>query len=249
MTALAEHIAALYEMRPMTDETVDHLAVSGLTPERLAQLLLGNVNLMDERSKTREIEQAYAFLALQTILPKNIAAVPAEKIAKVREQLAGEIGKFQAAAAEFAQKNPPLGDVTDKRILQDHLETEFKKTIAPELQKLKEALSGNGIDAVLGAMDVKVDLPDGKVGLSGWVGIGALLVAATFPISPILAGLAGSATVGLLVTKWRRDQRKGRQALLAASPVSYLFRVEEALSPGELAKWISDDALKHGLAH
>jgi hypothetical protein len=36
--------------------------------------------------------------------------------------------------------------------------------------------------------------------------------------------------------------------LSKAPPVSYLLRVEEALSPGALAKWVSGDALKYGIA-
>jgi hypothetical protein len=46
-----------------------------------------------------------------------------------------------------------------------------------------------------------------------------------------------------------RDRRKGKQDALASSPVSYLLRVEEGLSPGVLANWVSEDALKYGLAY
>ncbi len=240
MTALADQLAGERQLEPMTDETLDHLAISGLTPERLAQLLLGNVDLVDNGPTERELEQAFAFLALQTVLPKNIAQVSAKKIVKVREQLAGERGKFQAAAVAFARQNASLREISDGRAVQDHLKSEFDKTIAPELQKLKDALRGNDIDVVLGAMNVKVELPALMT-----TGLAALGLAAA-AINPVAAGLAG---VALLVTKGLRDRRKGRQTLLSGSPVSYLFRVEEALSPGALAKWVGADALKHGLAH
>ena len=242
MTALADQLAGERQLQPMTDETLDHLALSALTPERLAQLLLGNVNLVDKGPTERELEQAFALLALRTILPKNIGEVSAKKIMKVREQLAGERGKFQAAAVAFARQNASLGEIPDGRALQDHLKAEFDKTIAPELQKLEDALRGNDIDIVLGAMNVKVELP--AIATTGLVATG--LAAAGIAINPVAAGLAG---VALLVAKVLRDRRKGRQTLLSASPVSYLFRVQEALSPGTLAKWVSDDALKHGLAH
>jgi hypothetical protein len=243
MTALADQLAGERQLQPMTDETLDHLALSGLTPERLAQLLLGDdVNLVDDRPTERELEQAFALLALRTILPKDIAQVSVKKIVKVREQLAGERGKFQAAAVAFARQNASLREIPDGRALQDHLKAEFDKTIAPELQKLKDALRGNGIDIVLGAMNVKAELP--ALATTGLAAMG--LAAAGIAINPVAAGVAG---VALLVAKVLRDQRKGRQTLLSASPVSYLFRVEESLSPGTLAKWISDDALKHSLAH
>ena len=242
MTALADQLAGERQLQPMTDETLDHLALSGLTPERLAQLLLGNVNLVDAAPTERELEQAFALLALRTILPKDMAQVPTKKIVKVREQLAGERGKFQEAAVAFALKNASLREIPDERARQDHLKTEFDKTIAPELHKLKEALRGNDIDVVLGAMNVKTELP--AVATTGLAAMG--LTAAGIAINPVVAGVTGAA---LLVAKVLRDRRKGRQTLLATSPVSYLFRVEEALSPGMLAKWVSSDAIKHGLAH
>ncbi len=91
-------------------------------------------------------------------------------------------------------------------------------------------------------MNVKVELP--AIATTGLAAMG--LAAAGIAINPVAAGLAG---VALVVAKVLRDRRKGRQTLLSASSVSYLFRVEETLSPGTLAKWVSDDALKHGLAH
>jgi hypothetical protein len=148
MTALADQLAGERQLQPMTDETLHHLAMSGLTPERLAQLLLGDVKLVDKGATEREVEQAFALLALQAVLPKNIAAVPTKKIVKVRERLAGERGKFQAASIAFARQNASLGEIRDWDVLQDHLKSEFKKTIAPELQKLKETMRDNDIDTV-----------------------------------------------------------------------------------------------------
>ncbi|UPT87727.1 hypothetical protein HAP41_0000000700 [Bradyrhizobium barranii subsp. apii] len=88
-------------------------------------------------------------------------------------------------------------------------------------------------------MNMKVELP--AIAASGLA-----LAGMAAAVNPVLAGIAG---VTLLVAKVLRDRRKGRQALLSTSPVSYLFRVEEALSPGTLAKWISKDALEQRVAH
>jgi hypothetical protein len=60
-----------------------------------------------------------------------------------------------------------------------------------------------------------------------------------------IGAITGAAA--LVTAKILRDRRKGREALLSNSPVAYLFRLEEELSPGTLEKWISDDASKHGL--
>ena len=219
------------------NETMDHLALSGLTPERLAQLLLGDVQLVDEHRSEREIEQAFAFLAVQSVVPKNIAAIPAAKIVKIRERLKGERGKFQQAAVDFAHKNAGLADVDDERAFQAHLKAEFDKTIAPELEKLKDALRGNDVDVALSAVNVKLELPTLAASAVALLGIA---------VNPLLGGAAGAA---LLIAKVLRDRRKGRDALLKTSPVSYLFQVKEDLSPGVLANWVRGDALKHRLAH
>src|SRR5262249_24856262 len=73
-----------------------------------------------------------------------------------RERLAGERGKFQEAAVAFAKRNVVLREISDERALQDHLKSEINKAIRPELDKLKDALRGNDIDVVLGAMNMKV---------------------------------------------------------------------------------------------
>jgi hypothetical protein len=240
-TALADQLAGERLLQPMTDESLDHLALSELAPERLAQLLLGDVRLVDERATERELEQQFALLALKTVMPKNLGAVSAKKILKVREQLAGERGKFQTAAIVFARANASLGSISDSSAREAHLKAEFDKTIDPELRKLKEALHANNIETVLGCVNLKVELP--AIATTGLAAMG--LAAAGAAINPVAAAVSG---VALLVAKVLCDRRKGRQALLAGSTVSYLFSLKEQLSPGTLAKWVSDDALKSGLA-
>src|SRR5216683_5075311 len=56
MTALAEQIAGERGLRPLTAETLEHVALSSLSIERLAQALLGDVALVDARPTTTEIE-------------------------------------------------------------------------------------------------------------------------------------------------------------------------------------------------
>ena len=54
MTALAEGLARRRGMYPLTDETLDHLAVEGWTMERLAQALLDDIDLVQVEPRSRE---------------------------------------------------------------------------------------------------------------------------------------------------------------------------------------------------
>jgi hypothetical protein len=195
------------------------------------------VTLVDQPQPEREIEQAFALLALQTVVPKDLARLPAKKIVKIRQRLAGERGKFQKAAAEFARANAFLGKIRDENAFQDHLRAEFDTKIAPELEKLKDALRGNDVDIALSAMNVKLELPALAATTLAALGLG---------LNPVIGAAAGAA---LVVAKLLRDRRKGRDALLSASSASYLFSIKEELSPGGLAAWMRKNALHHRLVH
>ena len=92
MTALADQLAGERGLSPLTDETVDHVAMSGCTIERLAQALLSGVELVDNKANAHEVEALAASVALKTVLPRDIEKVPVEKILAFREKHPGERG-------------------------------------------------------------------------------------------------------------------------------------------------------------
>src|SRR5919199_3716249 len=72
MTALAEQLSADRGLRPLTDEARDHVAVSGLSTARLAEVLLDDVSLVDASPTDTEVETVLVSIAFEAVVPKDI---------------------------------------------------------------------------------------------------------------------------------------------------------------------------------
>ena len=142
MTMLAEHVAEKHGLRALTDETRDHVALSGLSIERLAQALLDD---------------------------------------------------------------------------------------------LREKLTEVGIDTMFSCFNLKAALPAGLATAAAIAGLS---------LNPIVAGAAGL-TLGAIPVF--RDKRKAARDALKASPVSYLYRMEQDLKPADLWSWVKQRSLKLAL--
>jgi hypothetical protein len=252
MTALANHLAGNRLLQPTTDETIDHLAVSNLAPERLAELLLGDVKLIEGGRSEGEVERAFAMLAIETVVPKNLGAVPVKKIINLRKRFARERGKFQEMAIALAKKH---ADLQGGRGIEEHIRAEIDKSIKPELEKLKEALRASEIDVAIGSMNLKFELPllGSALAIHGLPAAGALgaapVLAPLVAAAPVAAPIVAGAGIAFWIARVLRDGQKGRDQALAASPVSYLLRVEEALAPGYLSSWVRRDAYRSRIVH
>lgn len=232
MTALADQLAGEQGLYPLTDETVDHLAVSGCTLERLAQALLDDVNLVGNKANAREVETVAASISLQTVLPHDIGQVPIDKILSFRDKYPAERAAFQEGVADFVKPREWLKDVKDPQALSQRLQDEYDKEFKPKVVELRDKLREVGIDAVWGCFNVKTLLPP-------FVGVAAPALGLT--LNPLAAALAGIAW-GLIPVL--RDKRKIMKETLRSSPVAYLMRVEEELKPQTLKNWIWRDARK-----
>lgn len=227
MTALAEQIAANHGLRPLTDETLDHLALSSLAPERLAQALLGDVSLVDTQPTPQEIESTLVSVAFRAVIPTNLAELDPAKILAYRDKYPQERAAFQQAAADLLKGSDWLESIGDPATLEERLRDEYDKHWRPRLTELREKMDDCGIDAVLGCFNVKAVLPAGIAG-----------ALAGLALNPVAAGAAGLA-IGVMTTL--RDKRKEVLGALRASPVSYLYRIEQDLAPKDLWGWV-----KHG---
>ena len=76
MTALAERLAPELGAHPLTDKTFDHVAVSGLTMERLAAALLGTTSSGKCPRQERELEQIMVSIAFRYVVPLHPDAIP-----------------------------------------------------------------------------------------------------------------------------------------------------------------------------
>jgi len=231
MSALAEEMAATRGYYPVTDETVDHLAVIGCTLERLAQALLGKISISGPSPTEQEIEVNMATLALKSVIPQRIASVPTEKIIAFRKGHASERANFQELLQKITAEVGGLQDITDPAALRAQLEVIHEKQLKPRLDEYRKRLNALGIDTVMGALSVRVALPTLLTSAGALAGVA--------PINPLLA--AGAA-VAFSVLPVIRDKQKEARDLRKASPVSYLMNVEEGLGTASLTQWIAQRA-------
>ena len=230
MTALAEQLASEHGLRPVTDETLDHLAVSGCTIERLGQALLGDVNLSKRKPSSEEVTVEMASVAFQAILPEDIANIPIERIIRFRTRFAAERSAFQAYLETLASK-AEWQELENTNALRAHLEIEYAKNLQPKLQELKKQFHDVGIDTVIGAMNVRVA---SKPALAAGAALSLGLA-----VEPISAGMAGLALALIPVI---RSKQKEMEKQYRSSPAAYLLRMEENLAPATLLSWIQQRA-------
>jgi hypothetical protein len=222
MTALAEQIAGERGLRPLTDETRDHVAVSSLSPERLAQTLLDTTPLVGAAATGSEVEAVLVSVAFQAVVPKHLASLDVDKILAFRDKYPQERALFQQATADLLKSRAWLQQISDPRVLEERLRDEVDKHWAARLAELRSKLEEVGIETMLGCFNLKAMLPAGVAGAAA---------AMALPLNPIAAGAAGVA-LGAIPVLW--DKRKAAQAALKTSPLSYLYRMEQDLQPKDL---------------
>jgi hypothetical protein len=224
MMALAEAMAPELGAYPLTDGAFDHVAVSGFTMERLAAALLDQPELAAATPGVakREVEEAMASLAFSYVMPAAPEHVPAKEIVHFRKTYAEERGLFQAEVARFTASLANLQEVKDPREVQRHLKSEYDKTLAPRIERLRKGLRNANIDTVESALAVSFALP---------VGLAAALTAVGLTLAPPAAAVAGVAFAAWTI---RRKRRKAVEAVLKPSPEAYLYQVSKLSTPSSV---------------
>jgi hypothetical protein len=223
---MADQLAGERGWRPVTDETVDHVAIGGLSMDRLGQALLAT-ELVKAPSE-REIESIAAFIAIKTVVPRDISTIPAQRIMEFREKHLGGRGAFQAHLSGFLEQRRWLSDIKDRRDLHARLEQELTKNLEPQLAELRSKLSGDRIDTATGVITLQVGAPLFITNLADFAGVVA---------NPVATYVAGGA---LALAKVLRDREKARNDALKSSPASYLLTMEQDLEPKSVLGGITD---------
>lgn len=216
MTALAQAMASAAKCQLVSDVARDHVAASGLTVDRLGELLLD----LDRRPLGRgEVETHMALLALRIALPKGLKDVPLDKLFAFRERHREELTAYQGFLAGLVGADGPLadlGEIHDAAILQSHLKAYYAKRFAPELRRLRRSFGWLGVDFANSVMSIR--LPEG---LAFGASVGAAI------LQPVFA----SAALGLAVLKVARAARTEARKSVADAPTAFLMYAGEELSP------------------
>lgn len=224
MEVLAEEMASSRRLQPVTDNIRDHVLMSECTLERLAQALLeaddGQQHLVGSSPPSGEAERLMVAIAIQSVLPQDIANISVAKIIQLRKKHRTELTAFQTHIHEFTAKLDTIQEIDDPRAIKAHLETAYQREIKPQLDDLKKCMKSLAIETVMGVLNIKVALPPLLVS-SGT----ALHLA---PISPEVAGATAVACSVFPVLQKKRAEISER---VHKSPVAYLLYAQERLTP------------------
>lgn len=232
MMALADQLAGERGLFPLTSEPLEHVAMGGLSVERLAHALLGDTGSdasMASPSKL-EIETLAAFVAIEMVVPR-LDDVPVERILEFREKTFGNNGRsgaFQTYLSDFLDKRSWITGIQDPHDLADALRHEYTKELQPKLEELKAKLREANFQTTSAVGTLQVTAPLALVKgfeLAGYV------------MNPVVALGAGGA---LAVAKVWRDRRKARREALVPSAASFLFTAQDELAPTTVLGWIAD---------
>ncbi|WP_030273039.1 DUF6236 family protein [Streptomyces sp. NRRL B-24484] len=210
--ALTEELARRTAFVPVTDQVDAHAARGGWSSERIAEVLLGGARTITDDEETR-----LALMAVRCVLPADLHAVPVEKIIRLRTDYADEFDAFAAAIDTAAgELRETTSGVDDAVALGIHLKDTFDRSIAQPLESLRKAMKGLKLETMYTALTLKAEATAGGAAL-GLLGGGTA--------TAVGAGLACTTVAA------RQTAARQRDTLMASSPVGYLLRVEEELTP------------------
>jgi hypothetical protein len=236
MAALAEELATYNRFDPTTTEPVDHVAALGWGLDRLTAALLDERRILGAGRRTADASSEstvdpegpamLAMIAVGVPVPADAASLSVSKIAEIRRDYRAEFSRFQAFAGTFAEEQLRDLDLAraDPVAVHAHLKAGYEARILPMVNELRRALRGRGLDTVDAAMATSIDVPPvlQPLGIPEPV---ALSAAAVFSLLPVL-----------------RARRRAAQGAYGESPVAYLLRLDEELTPqsmlARVGRWV-----------
>lgn len=221
--ALVEQVAALNKLHPITDQVLPHTAVSGWTVERLAEVLLGQDWTPEAEPGAKDVLDPYLLAAFEMVVPAGLEHVPVDKILEIREEFGAELEAFRDYVTAEVGRISEIGDVRDIAVFQEHLRTEVQASVALRLGELRERMRSVGLESATALANIKsFSLPPLAATAASMAGM-----------NPSITAPAAIATcIGAAYSGFRRQRRD----VVRDSPVGYLLRVGDAVSPSSLTE-------------
>lgn len=220
LTALADAVTENALLSPVTDDLDVHSAVGTL--DRLYELLLVKGTT---RPAIGDVDHAYIHIAVEAVLrPVNITEVPVRRLIDFRERHAAELAAFRKHVGSLAEELARIGAIENPVAAHAHLHSVYRTTTKPQLDELRRALHGFGLESGTGMLGLKVDL----TGASGTV-VGGFAAAAGQPV-------VAAAGLTLTIAPYVAGRLKARRTLREQSSVAYLLAVDRDLASRSLFK-------------
>jgi hypothetical protein len=215
MMALSGACAVHDKLEPVTDEPAVRLSPT-LGIDSAMRLLGDDASPVSNREHGADATARFAMLAIESVVPRDLGAISAERILALRETLGEELGAFREFVASQQGELDRLAQIRTDSLRAEALATHLDKEINQRIQRLDRGLRSLGYDTVRSLLTTQTIAPP------------ALAVAgANFADAPPAVATAGG--IGLLVgTAWWQLV-KDREERLRASPTGYLLGVKRAL--------------------
>jgi hypothetical protein len=219
LASLADVIARRNVLSPATDSGRMHRALGAL--DRIPEMLLDD----DQPALGLEDpDSAYLHVALNAVLqPSGLADVRIDTLITFRQRYHAELEAFRQHISGLSGELVAIAAVENLDVTTAHLESLYERVTRPQLDELRKALRGLGIESGIGAMGLKLD-----------VGAAAGTIAGAAASAEGHWAVAGMAAV-LAVVPYAASIRKKRREL-AASPVAFLLAADRTLSGRSLLR-------------
>ncbi|MGW1998333.1 DUF6236 family protein [Embleya sp. NPDC001921] len=220
---LTQELARRTRFVPLTDRAGAHSATGTWDTTRLAEALLGQEVLGSDRDYVRIV----GHLALELVVPADLANIPVERIIRLRSDWAADFTAFTTAVTDVARDlELDTAGIEDPRALQLYLDQAVDKAFREPLGELRAALHGAPMKTATGI-----------IGLSFTPSaVTAYAAAQALGEGSLATGVATCGTVALGLVALRQATAASRDAAMSGSPVGYLLRAEHALQPVSLLK-------------
>ncbi|MFD9353466.1 DUF6236 family protein [Streptomyces sp. NPDC060031] len=219
LAILADVVARENGMTPVTDQASFCAAPLGWTVEAMAQILLADDNETSAEGPT-DSSHMFAVLALQTVVPRDLAEVPVERIIEARRRLLPELMRYREFLDSLTPDFVEISAVRDHEVRAAKLRNHVESKIGQPLETMERELGRLGLQPVRAALSLQTLAPSAALGVLA----GTLHLPSSVTSAGVVAGcLVGAATSAL-------DQRR---QVLAGHPASYLLNLRHELGPSD----------------
>ena len=231
MTALAREVATRHDLHPVTDSRRDFVSMAGTSVTEIAQVLLAEENVIIDEASHSEPSQfrQVGYLAIETLLPKNLAALPLQSLVNFRLSFGRELAAFRETVSRLALGAGKMRDLDDDGAVEEQLEALFDRGLGRALTLLNAHLNQWDIETVSGSLAIQVPVFNPGQGAEQALSGDKVVEAAQGALAFSRFAIQSYASLE-------------RSPLLEPTLTPYLVPVEEWLKPRQLVQRVSAQA-------
>ena len=226
LAVLADVTARDNQMTPVTDQPLMCAATAGWTVEAMAGVLLG-YDAGVRGGTGPDYSHAFAVLALQTVVPGDLAEVPVGRIIEARRRLRPELLRYREFLDSLAVDLAEISQIADPGVREARFANRVESRVKAPIDTMERELGRLGLKPVRAILSPQTLAPPAVLGL--------LTSSAGMPPIVTSAGVAAGCLAG--ATSTALDQRK---QVLASHPAGYLLGLRQELSASDTVARIRD---------